>query len=157
MIRLALRSALSDRAADGKVLVVDWGFDAISTKAAVAALRSLELEGRVLVVLGPDDETAWKSFRNLQNVHLLEARELNAYDVLASDFVVFTEETLPTAPPAKTRDGETEVSVASKPKAKASKTSTGEAAQAPAGAADPTDPDAEGRIAEGDADVEDES
>ena len=177
MIRLALRSALSDRANDGKVLVVDWGFDAISTKAAVAALRALELEGRVLVVLGPDDEVTWKSFRNLQHVHLIEARELNAYDVLASDWVVFTEETLPTAPPAKTRDGETEVAVTTKPKAATKKAATkapankaaakaeasnaesgdSDAAQAPAGAAADTAPDAEGRIAEGDADVEDES
>jgi large subunit ribosomal protein L4 len=179
MIRLALRSALSDRANDGKVLVVDWGFDAISTKAAVAALQALELEGRVLVVLGPEDEIAWKSFRNLQHVHLIEARELNAYDVLASDWVVFTEETLPTAPPAKARDGETEVSV-TKPKAAAKKAATkapatkkaaakaeasdgesgdedSDAAQAPAGAAAESEPDAEGRIAEGDADVEDES
>src|SRR5688572_17614410 len=56
MIRLALRSALSDRAAEDRVLVVDdWGFDAPSTKAAVSALAALNLEGKVLVVLGDDD------------------------------------------------------------------------------------------------------
>ncbi len=102
MIRLALRSALSDRAADGRVLVVDWDFDAPSTRAAVAALAALEVEGRVLVVLTAEDEAAWKSFRNLGHVHICEARELNAYDVLASDWVLFTRETLPTstvAPP----------------------------------------------------------
>jgi large subunit ribosomal protein L4 len=55
MIKLALRSALSDRAADGKVVVVDdWGFDAPSTKGAVAALAALGLEGRILVVLVND-------------------------------------------------------------------------------------------------------
>ena len=75
MIKLALRSALSDRAADGKVIVVDdWGFDAPRTKGAVAALAALGLEGRVLVVLVPRRRRrAWKSFRNLPNVHLLEA------------------------------------------------------------------------------------
>src|SRR4051795_10992122 len=66
MIRLALASALSDRAAESKVVVVDeWAFDAPSTKAAKAALGALELTGRVLVVLRPDDTNAWLSFRNL--------------------------------------------------------------------------------------------
>ena len=55
MIRLALRSALSDRAADGKVLVVDWGIDAPKTKDAVAALAALGVEGRALVVLRAED------------------------------------------------------------------------------------------------------
>jgi len=100
MIRLALRSALSDRAADGKVLVVDsWGWDAPRTKGAFAALKALSVvEGRILVVLGPNDEAVWKSFRNLRNVVLLEQRELNAYDVLCSDVVIFTRSTLPTGP-----------------------------------------------------------
>src|SRR5271155_3172578 len=56
MIRLALLSALSDRASEGKVAVVDqWSFPAPKTKDAVTALAALELGGRVLVVLGPDD------------------------------------------------------------------------------------------------------
>jgi large subunit ribosomal protein L4 len=98
MIRLALRSALSDRAAEGKVVVVDgWSFDAPSTKAAIAALGAVGVEGKVLVVLGPDDEMAWRSFRNLTDVQLIEAGELNAYDILCNDWVVFTTETLPTA------------------------------------------------------------
>ena len=59
MVRLALRSALSDRAAEGKVLVVDsWSFDAPSTKAAKAALAALGVEGRVLVVLSAEDAVA---------------------------------------------------------------------------------------------------
>jgi large subunit ribosomal protein L4 len=96
MIRLALRSALSDRAADGKVVVLDgWGIDAPSTKAAVRALDSLGVTGKLLVVLAEDDEAVWKSFRNLGDVHCILARELNAYDVLASDYVVFTQDTLP--------------------------------------------------------------
>jgi large subunit ribosomal protein L4 len=96
MVRLALRSALSDRAADDKVVVVDgWGFEAPSTKGAVAALAALGVEGRVLVVLSREDIDAWKSFRNLPSVHVLEVGELNTYDVLVNDYVVFTRDTLP--------------------------------------------------------------
>jgi large subunit ribosomal protein L4 len=96
MVRLALRSALSDRAADDRVVVLDtWGIDEPSTKRAVAVLDALELEGKVLVVLDIDDAAAWKSLRNLDDVHVLTPRELNAYDVLVSDWIVFTKETLP--------------------------------------------------------------
>jgi large subunit ribosomal protein L4 len=96
MIRLALRSALSDRAAAGKVVVVDsWGWDAPSTKAARAALAALALDGKVLVVVGRDDANAALSFRNLPEVQLLDVAELNAYDVLVNDWVVFTRDTLP--------------------------------------------------------------
>jgi len=101
MKRLALRSALSDRAADNKVLVVaNWDFDAPTTKGAVEALAKIGAEGRVLLVINRSDETAWKSFRNLPLVHIVSPGELNTYDVLVSDFVVFTTETLPTAEPA---------------------------------------------------------
>jgi large subunit ribosomal protein L4 len=96
MIQLALRSALSDRAAEGRIVVVDaWDWEAPSTKAAVAALRALGVSGRVLVVLSRHDEEAYKSFRNLTEVQLILTGELNAYDVLCSDWVVFTAETLP--------------------------------------------------------------
>jgi large subunit ribosomal protein L4 len=95
MIRLALRSALSDRAASERILVLDWGLDAPSTKGAIAALAANGVEGRVLVVLQPEDHVVWKSLRNLPNVHICGAGELNAYDVLVSDWVVFTPDTLP--------------------------------------------------------------
>ncbi|MEJ5253901.1 MAG: 50S ribosomal protein L4 [Acidimicrobiales bacterium] len=98
MIRLALRSALSDRAAEGKVIVVDeWAFDAPRTRDAAAALRALGADGRVLIVLGDSDADviAAKSFRNLPEVQIIEARELNAYDVLVNDYVVFTRATVP--------------------------------------------------------------
>jgi large subunit ribosomal protein L4 len=96
MIRLALRSALSDRAADGKVKVVaSWGWDAPSTKSAKAALADLGLDGKVLVVLTREDEAVWLSFRNLPEVHVVDIGELNTYDVLANDWVVFTTATLP--------------------------------------------------------------
>jgi len=98
MVRLALLSALSDRAADDKVVVIDsWDIAEPKTSDAVAALATLDLSGKVLLVLGEDDEAVWKSFRNLGDVHCLFARELNAYDVLVSDYVVFTKETLPGA------------------------------------------------------------
>jgi large subunit ribosomal protein L4 len=102
MIRLALASALSDRHADGKVVVLkDFGLsDTPSTRTAVEVLGKLGVDGRVLVVLDRDDTVAIKSLRNLPNVHLLEAGQLNAYDVLVSDWVVFTEAALPTATPA---------------------------------------------------------
>jgi large subunit ribosomal protein L4 len=102
MVKLALRSALSDRAAENRIVVVDaWDFDVPRTRDAKAALASLGTEGRVLVVLGPDDEVAYKSFRNLPEVHCVLAGELNAYDVLVSDWVVFTRATLPAAAPAE--------------------------------------------------------
>jgi large subunit ribosomal protein L4 len=108
MVRLALASALSDRFNDDKIKVIDgWGIDAPSTKAAVKVLGDLGLEGRVLVVLTRDDDATWKSLRNLPDVHVLSTGELNAYDVLVSDWVVFTGASLP-GPRAGT--GETEES-----------------------------------------------
>ena len=99
MKALALRSALSDRASLGHVALIDqWSFEAPSTKAAVAALNSLSLEGRVLIVLGKDDFVADRSFGNLQRVQTLLVNELNAYDILVNDWVVFTDETLPGSP-----------------------------------------------------------
>jgi large subunit ribosomal protein L4 len=107
MIRLALRSALSDRAASERILVLDWGIDAPSTKAAQAALAANGVSGRVLAVLRPEDEAVWKSLRNLPDVHVCGAGELNAYDVLVSDWVVFTPESVPVDRPV-TRGAATE-------------------------------------------------
>lgn len=96
MIALALRSALSDRAAEGRVRVVDaYGFDGPSTKAAVALLDSLDVSGRVMVVVDRADELAIKSFRNLPDVQVVTVGELNAYDVLCNDYLVFSTATLP--------------------------------------------------------------
>jgi len=104
MIRLALKSALSDRAASGRVLVLDWGIETPSTKAALAALAANGVEGRVLAVLRPEDTAVWKSLRNLPEVHVCSANELNAYDVLVADWVVFTPDTIPVDRPV-TRGG----------------------------------------------------
>ena len=102
MIQLALRSALSDRMTENKVVVVeDWGFTEPSTKAASAAITALGMSGRVMVVLVKNDEGAWKSFRNLKDVHVLSTGELNAYDILCNDWIVFTKASLPAMEAAK--------------------------------------------------------
>ena len=96
MVKLATRSALSDRAAEGRVVVVDaWNFDAPKTRTAKEALGALEVTGNVLVVIARDDVNARLSFRNLPSVQVIDTGELNAYDVLCSDWVVFTQDALP--------------------------------------------------------------
>jgi large subunit ribosomal protein L4 len=98
MVRLALCSALSDRFRAGRVLVVDsWDFEEPKTRHGAAALSALGVSGRVLVVVRDDDERAVRALRNLPSVHLVLDRELNTYDVLVSDWVIFTRATLPTA------------------------------------------------------------
>ena len=94
--KLALRSALSDRAAEDKVIVVsEWDFAAPSTREAVAALKALGVEGRALVVIDPTDLVAHRSFRNIPSVHVITPGELNTYDVLVNDYVIFTSANLP--------------------------------------------------------------
>jgi large subunit ribosomal protein L4 len=88
----ALRGALSDRARDGRIHVVD-GFglgDAPSTKAALAALGAITDRRRILVVLERTDAVTWLSLRNAPEVHIVAVDQLNTYDVVASDDVVFT-------------------------------------------------------------------
>jgi large subunit ribosomal protein L4 len=91
----ALRGALSDRAASGRIYVVTSiaSGDVPKTKDAVAVLSSVT-EGaarNILVVTTSDDEATWKALRNVPAVHLLAEDQLNTYDVLASDHVVFTQ------------------------------------------------------------------
>lgn len=96
MVRLALHSALSDRATSGRVVVIDaWSFDVPRTKDAVAVLGALGIPGRVLLVLGDGDGYAERSFANLQQVRSITIGELSAYEVLVNDWIVFTDETLP--------------------------------------------------------------
>ena len=93
----ALRGALSDRARNGVVHVVSGFVDGEtpSTKAALAALNAAVGDARkVLVVLGAEDEINWISLRNLAQVHLIEVGQLNTYDVLVNDAVVFTTDAL---------------------------------------------------------------
>ena len=104
MVSLALRSALSDRCALGKVMVVsEWPMSSPSTKDAIALLGALGLRTdgtrpeRVLVVLDRSEEAVWKSFRNLgDRVQIILPDELNAYDVLVNDSIVFSQTTLTT-------------------------------------------------------------
>jgi large subunit ribosomal protein L4 len=96
MIRLALYSALSDRASMDRVAVVDSFSTWETPKDAITALEAMGLVGKILVVLGAEDATALRSFRNLMNVKTIDAGEVNAYDVLDCDWILFTDETLPT-------------------------------------------------------------
>lgn len=92
----ALRGALSDRARAGQVHVVEAfvSGEKPSTKAALATLAKLTEARRVLVVLSSTDELNWVSLRNEPRVHLIEAGQLNTYDVLVADDVVFTKDAL---------------------------------------------------------------
>ena len=97
MKRLALRSALSDRAQSNSVYVVDaWDFETPSTKAAKTALEAIGTEGKVLIVTNAEDANTEKSFRNLSNVNVLSSDQLNVFDILVSDSIVFTKDNLPT-------------------------------------------------------------
>jgi large subunit ribosomal protein L4 len=92
----ALRGALSDRAREGRVHVVSAFVDgdAPKTKAALNTLNAITQAKRVLVVLDRDDVLNWVSLRNAPQVHLIEAGQLNTYDVLVADEVIFTETAL---------------------------------------------------------------
>ncbi|HEU4319360.1 MAG TPA: 50S ribosomal protein L4 [Acidimicrobiia bacterium] len=95
MKRLALCSALSARASEAAVMVVDdIDWSAPKTKQAVSLLRAMDASGKTLVVLNQLDGSAGKSFRNLPEVRLVEPGHLTAYDVLWSDQVVFTSHTV---------------------------------------------------------------
>jgi large subunit ribosomal protein L4 len=94
----ALRGALSDRARSGLVHVVSSVVtgEAPSTKSARAAMEAVtgDAAARVLAVVGRDDEVSWLSLRNLPTVHVIAPDQLNTYDVLVNDAVVFTQEAL---------------------------------------------------------------
>jgi len=92
MKRLALLSALSSRAAEDQVKVVqafDW--EAPKTRSAVELLAAMGVDGKALVVLGAADRVAERSMRNLPKVNVIEVGQLNTYDVLWADTLVFTE------------------------------------------------------------------
>ncbi|MEU8382125.1 50S ribosomal protein L4 [Streptosporangium sp. NPDC048865] len=90
----ALRGALSDRATGGRVHVVSGLVEGETpkTKAALESLRRLTKARSVLVVVDEGDELSWLSLRNAPEVHLLDAGQLNTYDVLCYDDVVFTQD-----------------------------------------------------------------
>lgn len=96
MVKIALQSALSDRARENKIIVVDsWNFSTPKTADGIAALTALGVDGRILIVVRRDEINAIRSFRNVPHVQLIEIGELNAYDILCNDYIVFTQATLP--------------------------------------------------------------
>ncbi len=98
MIAAALRGALSDRARDGQVHIVSEivAGEAPSTKAALATLSAIGDLNKVLVVLDRYEDVAWLSLRNVPQVHALAVDQLNTYDVLVNDAVIFTSAALDT-------------------------------------------------------------
>ena len=92
----ALRSALANKAGEGRIFVID-GFSDTKTKAAAAALKGAGIEGRVLVVLDPDDESSVavdRAFRNLSNAAFTLFGSLGTFDVIVADAIVFTKSAL---------------------------------------------------------------
>ena len=91
MIAAALKGVLSDRQRNERIYVIDSITSAPSTKAAIAAVRQFSDRKNVLVVLSRAEDIAWRSLRNAEAMHLLVPDQLNAYDVLKSDDLVFTQ------------------------------------------------------------------
>jgi large subunit ribosomal protein L4 len=89
----ALRGALSDRAREGRIHIVSElvSGDTPSTKGATATLKALNVKGQVLIVLTREEAVAWLSLRNLGDVSIVAPDQLNTYDVLISDHLVFTQ------------------------------------------------------------------
>ena len=93
VVKLAMRSALSGKFADGELIVVDsFNFDKPSTKQAKAALEALGAEGRITMVIGDEDFNTFLSFRNLKNVTIIFATESNTYDLLDNKTLLMTKE-----------------------------------------------------------------
>ena len=91
MIAAALRGVLSDRQRNDRLHVLDQIANAPSTKAALTAVRQFSERKNLLVVVSRTEDLAWRSLRNAENLHLLVPDQLNAYDILKSDDVVFSE------------------------------------------------------------------
>jgi large subunit ribosomal protein L4 len=99
MVRLALLSALSDRADIGRIAVLDeWGIEEPDTREAATILRKLRLKGSVLVVLANDQINLALSLRNLPEASITTHAELSAHDVIKADWLLFSDRTLPTSP-----------------------------------------------------------
>jgi large subunit ribosomal protein L4 len=113
MVRLALLSALSDRAEIGRVCVVDdWKIEEPSTRDAAILVRKLRLDGTVLVVLTGDELDVERSFANLPRVQTTTFAQLSAHDVLRADWLLFSDRTVPTADSGRAGAGGEEGSTA---------------------------------------------
>jgi large subunit ribosomal protein L4 len=100
MKRLALLSALTDRAREGRITIVDsLSFDEPSTKEALGVLERLKADGLVLLVLAAPDIAIEKSFRNLSQVHIAYAGNLGTHEILYADWVVFTKDAIAAVKP----------------------------------------------------------
>ena len=94
MIKAALRGVLSDRQRHDRIHVVSQIVAEFDTKAAISAVRQFSDRTRLLVVLAHGEESAWRSLRNESNLHLIRYDQLNAYDVVVSDDVVFSQKAI---------------------------------------------------------------
>jgi large subunit ribosomal protein L4 len=96
MVQQAFRCALSDRARQGALRLIDrWTMEAPRTRDALASLAALDCSGQVLVVVARGDDVVERSFRNVPEVLTLPGDQVTVYDLLAADVVVFTDESLP--------------------------------------------------------------
>ena len=94
-IKLAIRSALSAKLADGQLIVVDkFDFEKPCTKDAVAVLKALEVEGRCTIVVNDENVNAFLSFRNIPTVDIVPSGYENVYELLDNKFLIFEEEAL---------------------------------------------------------------
>jgi large subunit ribosomal protein L4 len=94
-VKLAMRSALSAKLADGELFVVDaFNFEKPSTKSAAAALKALGLERRTTIVIADDDVNAYLSFRNIPTVNILPVAAANTYEFVDNKALVFTADAL---------------------------------------------------------------
>ena len=91
MIAAALKGVLSDRQRNDRIHVLDSVTATPSTKAAIAAVRQFSDRKNLLVVVSRKEDAAWRSLRNADDLHLLVPDQLNAYDILKSDDLIFSE------------------------------------------------------------------
>ena len=94
MIKAALRGTLSDRQREDRIHVIDQIAESPSTSVAIAAVRQFSDRKNLLVVVSRTEDIAWRALRNSTDLHLIVNDQLNAYDVLKSDDVVFTEKAI---------------------------------------------------------------
>ena len=95
VVKLALRSALSAKLADGEIVVVDQlSFEKPSTKQAAEVLKNLGLEGRVTIIVPDDEVNTFLSFRNLSKVRVIGVSELNTLDFIDNKALVLTDAAL---------------------------------------------------------------
>lgn len=95
VVKLAMRSALSAKLADGEIVVVDQlSFEKPSTKQAAEVLKNLGLEGRVTIIVPDDEVNTFLSFRNLSKVRVISVSELNTLDFIDNKALVLTDAAL---------------------------------------------------------------